>query len=59
MHRKAVGFGQVANGQNQNDLQNFNRGMAPVYGQDDMNQQGQEWLYEDRQHRATDNQGNT
>lgn len=59
MGNAAVGFGAVANGQNQNDLSNFQRGMAPVYGQDEMNQQGKEWLYEDRQHAATDNAGNT
>ncbi len=54
-----VAFGSVANGQNGNDLDNWNRGMSPVYAQDDMNQQGQEWQYDDANHRAADNRENT
>ncbi len=54
----AVGLGGVANGQNGNDLDNYNRGMAPVFAQDDMNQQGKEWDYENQIHRATDNKDN-
>ena len=58
MGNAAVGFGAVANGQNGNNLDNFNRGMAPVYAQDEMNQQGQEWKYENSQHASADNKGN-
>jgi len=58
MGNAAVGFGQVQNGQNQNDLNNFNRTNAPTYAQDDMRQQAQEWRYENAQHAAADNKAN-
>ncbi len=51
----AVSLGGVANGMRGNDLDNYNRGMAPVFAQDDMTQQGQEWDFENRQHADADN----
>jgi hypothetical protein len=51
----AVGLGGVAVGQAGSDLDNFNRGMNPIYAQDQMNQQGQEWIMANRGQAAAAN----
>ncbi len=55
MDNAGVQFGGVGLGQQGSDLDNFNRGMNPIYAQDDMNQQQKEWLYEDRRNAAASN----
>lgn len=59
MGQGAVGFGQVANGQDAQDLNNWNRGMNPIYAQDDMNQQRNGWQFEDSRDAEATNKANT
>lgn len=56
MGKAAVGFGQVANAQNNEDFINTRNSFDPIYAQDDAHQDGATWEAEKRKQNVADNQ---